>query len=80
MRENERRNGATDLLRPVTSGCKPSDGRGVNVGNERVDIIDGVWRKPAFSVSRASSLLGSVPEVGVDRKWKRVSAVVYSIA
>ena len=79
MHKPGRPNGGIDILKHVTSACKPSGRRDGNDGKKTVAIIDDRWPKPASSGLRGYSPLGSGLEVGLDSKSKPGSVVACSI-
>ena len=79
MGNSERPNDDIDILKHVTSDCRPSRKKDENDGSKIADIIDDRWPKPASSGLRGYSPLGSGLEVGLDSKSKPGSVVACSI-
>ena len=78
MGNSERPNDDIDILKHVTSSCRPSRKKDENDGSKIADIIDDRWPKRVSFALRAYSLRNFGRDVGQDNKRKPGSAVLSS--
>ena len=78
MGNSERPNDDIDILKHVTSDCRPSRKKDENDGSKIADIIDDRWPKRVPFALRAYSLRSFGRDVGLDSKRKPGSAVLSS--